>query len=808
MSRSDRRQHEAFTRPAGAILACLIAIVLAASGVAFAEDEVDELIESATALADRAAALYFEDLSRNGTNWMVLLGVPDTQVREEVAGIASSLFEAAQTAERAVQNAILDLEAHPDFAGSRDLRRRRQELVHAERDRRVPFLVGSSAFWQGQLGYGEGDEQRRRRMQLAAETLETMLPRLEGSLRDQGLLHAGFALHELEYHDAAEGHFREVRDRAGAGRLHRFVAALGIVQVHAHRRSPGDAARMLEDLEDRAVSLGRYGELLLADQHALLSRRAADRASGRSAERWNERAFSRYLNIIDRASKEEVGAVRQLIFARIRRLIDPESDVTTMPPLVVIAQADALGRVEATLGEAAGLFESALARAELGEAESVLALRGLARVKQSQGNLLEASRAYLRVARDFPRDREAEDSMQRAAALAAQAHRDGEAGAGEALGETLTVMFDRYEHLRPVNRWRLFAGRLARAEGQYSDALDLIGPVMNDDDPGTVIDALSLRLSIKRDALRRSTDSGEARSWRERIARAEPALRRAFDRMVQQWELTDAEKQSIEHLRMRVEILQAEVALSREEFQRALDRVAAIDEDDDGISSALLAEVLQVRINAFQGLGERSRAREALTRFLEAAPERVAEVLVPMKESAELDVRRLLESGQEDEAQRLAARELLPLAEQFESWLEQRSGEAPLAARQRIADAYRLAGEYDRARSRYAALREEQPNAAPVLIGLAECLYHTADSDDFDMLGEAMQLYRRLTASGRSVGEQIYWLAQLRSLQILDRTQRNTRQIGPQIERLRTEDEDLGGPRFRPHFDDLERRHS
>ncbi|TVQ53825.1 MAG: hypothetical protein EA377_07145 [Phycisphaerales bacterium] len=804
---TPRHQQKSVALLAGILLAGWIVLPLIASGDALVDDDVDGIIESAKAEADRAAAIYFDELTRNGMNWMVLLGVPDPRVREEVAATALSLFEAAQAAERAVQNAILDLEAHPDFAGSRDLRRKRQELAHAERDRRVPFLIGAGAFWHGQLGFESGDDQRKRRMQLAAETLETMLPRMEGNLRDQAALHAGFALHELEYADAADTYFREVRDREGASALHRFVASLGVVRVEAHRRQPGEAVRMLDDLTARAEPLGRFGELLLADQHAQLARRAADRASGRSAERWNERAFSRYLEIIDRASEEDAAAVRQLIFTRIRRLIDPGVDVSAMPALVVIAQADALGREDATLDEAAELFESALARDDLAEAEAVLALRGLARVKQSLDEVLEASRAHFRVARDFPRAREAEDSVQRAATLAAQAYRNRERHAADALRETLALMFERYEHLRAANSWRLFAGRLDRAEGRYAEALEQIEPVMNDDDPSRVIDALSLRLGIKRDALRRAHDSGEARVWRERTAKAEAELRQAFDRLAQSAP-TEEEMRSVEQLRVQLEILLAEIALSRGEYQRALDRVDGIDEEDEAMTSDLLAEILQSRINAYQGLGERSRARETLTQFLDAAPERVGDVLVPMVEGAESEVRRLLERGQENEAQRLASRELLPLAEQYEAWLERQAEPAPIASRQRIADAYRFAGEYDQAQSRYAELRQERPNAAPVLIGLAECLYHTADSDDVETLGEAMQLYRRLTASGRTVGEQIYWLAQLRSLQILDRIQRNTQQIGPQIERLRMEDEDLGGPRFRPHFDELERKHN
>ena len=52
-----------------------------------------------------------------------------------------------------------------------------------------------------------------------------------------------------------------------------------------------------------------------------------------------------------------------------------------------------------------------------------------------------------------------------------------------------------------------------------------------------------------------------------------------------------------------------------------------------------------------------------------------------------------------------------------------------------------------------------------------------------------------------------FWLAELRTLQILDRTGRNLSKIAPRIERLRLEDKSLGGPRTRRGFDALQNKH-
>ena len=56
-------------------------------------------------------------------------------------------------------------------------------------------------------------------------------------------------------------------------------------------------------------------------------------------------------------------------------------------------------------------------------------------------------------------------------------------------------------------------------------------------------------------------------------------------------------------------------------------------------------------------------------------------------------------------------------------------------------------------------------------------------------------------------GDEYYWQAQLRMLQILSRTGRNTQRIAPHIQRLRHKDATLGGERFRREFERLQSRH-
>ena len=93
-----------------------------------------------------------------------------------------------------------------------------------------------------------------------------------------------------------------------------------------------------------------------------------------------------------------------------------------------------------------------------------------------------------------------------------------------------------------------------------------------------------------------------------------------------------------------------------------------------------------------------------------------------------------------------------------------------------------------------------QPDALELLLGQAECHFATGGEQQ---LAAAMLIYRRLAAAGPSVNHDAYWLANLRMLQILDITGRNTQQIKPRIERLRQQDQELGGERYRRGFEAL-----
>ena len=125
----------------------------------------------------------------------------------------------------------------------------------------------------------------------------------------------------------------------------------------------------------------------------------------------------------------------------------------------------------------------------------------------------------------------------------------------------------------------------------------------------------------------------------------------------------------------------------------------------------------------------------------------------------------------------------------------------------RIADSLRLSGRYAQARVIYQQLLVQTPAGLQLLFGRAVCLF----GEGGDGLAEAMGIYRRLAAVGPgqdTAARRYYWQAQMRMLEILDRTGRNTDKIAPRIRRLRQVDADLGGERFRRTFQRLQNKHA
>ena len=94
------------------------------------------------------------------------------------------------------------------------------------------------------------------------------------------------------------------------------------------------------------------------------------------------------------------------------------------------------------------------------------------------------------------------------------------------------------------------------------------------------------------------------------------------------------------------------------------------------------------------------------------------------------------------------------------------------------------------------------PDATEILLEKAEALNALGTPN---ALTEAMRIFKRLH-NGVDRGSPVWWTCELRQLEILERMDTNTSQIGPRIERLRLFNPDLGGPATQRAFDALQAR--
>jgi tetratricopeptide (TPR) repeat protein len=252
-------------------------------------------------------------------------------------------------------------------------------------------------------------------------------------------------------------------------------------------------------------------------------------------------------------------------------------------------------------------------------------------------------------------------------------------------------------------------------------------------------------------------------------------------------------------------VLRAESLMDLNRPQDAIEALRDI-EATPNLEPQVLGQALKVRISAHQSLGQPEAALEEVRDLLARAPAQAPVVLGPMLQSLQREVDALLDASRDDQAVELAQRMVLPFAQLYEQWLIEHDQSPDEQHGLLIANAYRHSGQCERALQWYERLLRDHPDALELLLGRAECLMKLGGEQ---RLALAMTLYKRIAASvsprapASSADSHSYWLAHLRMLQILDKVNRNTEKILPQIERLRLEDANYGGERFRRGFDAL-----
>jgi len=756
-------------------------------------------------LADQAQDLLFELLPIDGDGLRALFGMPSAQQFKRAQQIAARMNRLTALAELEIEQAIRAIESAPGYAGDIAKQIQRRQLAREQRDLRIPFLRGVAAFLHAELNVQRSSE-REELYDIAGESLDRVIAELRGDVKIRARNYLGFATLRLGDVQHAEQLFDTIAGVPEAPLADQFLAGVGRAQIHAARQQPRRALNELAMLASRYANREHvFFRLLIADQQYQLRRKIAEQSvASRQAARMSE-AFASYTTLLDEQlgvdSKQKV----DLVLDRLTRVIHDATSLPDPPAIVNVARAAHLAQHADDKDKAVTLLEQVLAGDDLDQNTRTAARLQLAEAYRAANDPLRSAQQLLHLARNNESHNDALTWAQQAAALAWSAYQDDPHDqAAKTLDDAVSRLLDSHSNkLDDVGRWRYVAGRLALDQNRLDDAIGYFNSVEHASSRWA--DAQFMLASAHRERLRRAETPAERHNRAQTLQRI---VTEAGSALQQQYQtVSDPSRiEAIQYYRDYLHVFEAEALIRLHEPQRALALLKKF-EDRARTSQALKAASLRARLEAHQNIGSIEQAVDDVHTLLVESPEQASQVVVTMLDALCDRVRQLQATGQRDVVKETTRGMVAPLAMSVHKWLRDQPAEAKhrRAARRATARALRTAGVYEKALQHYEILLQDQPDAANVLAGKADCLFQLGGEQ---RLGEAMLIFRRIAQAGPDVGADPYWLSQLRMLQILDQVDRNTDRIAPRIERLRREDETLGGPWYLRQFEQLQLKYA
>ncbi|MEL7072954.1 MAG: hypothetical protein AAGK34_02890 [Planctomycetota bacterium] len=201
---------------------------------------------------------------------------------------------------------------------------------------------------------------------------------------------------------------------------------------------------------------------------------------------------------------------------------------------------------------------------------------------------------------------------------------------------------------------------------------------------------------------------------------------------------------------------------------------------------------LEAKVNAELGVS----MPEALWDQLDRDPKQVAPVMAGMLRD-QLSMADRLRQTFAPEAKQSAQRATLKgTLQSFSRWLLSQEDPSALWL-ELVADAWLFLGDHQSALPVYEQLLALQSDAAPWLLGQAQCQLNLAGSDR-DQLVDPMATFRRLAlATSPQKLPKVYWSCQVGMLEILQRIGTPASELWSRVERLRSASPELGGGWYR-----------
>ncbi len=758
-------------------------------------------------LADQAADLYFVLLPVDAAGLTSFVGLPSDEQRDRAAFVAQEMYRTASLAEIEIEQAILDLESRPGYAGDIALQLQRRRLADEQRDRRIPFLLGIGAVLHARFNVNDVGEQRDL-YALAAQKLTRVADLLNPPLANQARLFAAFAHTSLGEFVAAETLFERCDTDVDATPTDHFLVNIGRATVRAREAGPHESIALLHEMKQQYATRDTlFFRVLIADCEHLLLKSMADARSDHERARMLAASLEPYVDLLDVELGVPRETLRQIALTRLARGIDPAAPIDAMPALAAVAQAEMFARDDATRGKGIELYQQLLQRQDIAPADRAAALDGLGRALLADDQRRLAAETMLELATDHGSLPEAERAIELAVSIAAELHRESHAdqNVADLLHRSLDLLLARYQNLDSIDEWRLLAVRLALHENRFADARAAIAHIPATS--GAFPVAQFMRVQTTRTEAAAEADAVRRRSLAEQIITEADEVAPIIGNRAGRAASTTAP--TSDTLLATLAVYRAEAELELGHADKALDAIKNLA-DDSTIERSLIAEATRLRIRAYYATNQPALVVREIERLTAAAPEEGGPMLMMLIESTQKSVERLRRAGRMEDSTTAAQRELVPLADALASWLASNANlsiDDRKAYLLRLAEAHRTSARFADALPLYLELVRLNPDGLEATLGQAECLFALGrDSNDTDKLADAMRIYRRIGAGEPDALGEPWWLAQLRMLQILDITGRNTQQIVPRILQLRQRDPALGGEHLKREFDTLQNR--
>jgi len=743
---------------------------------------------------DFAFDLLFVAVVDAGLDLEIEFGIPTDEQIDSYQTLIDEVDDLISQATIGIEDWILDIEESPNFSDDVQLQEQRRSLITIEKNQRLPFLRGTTAYLKTNSNRDRSHDQ----LSAIVPDLAPLEKSLAEPWRTEVALTLGLTFTRLGSHTEAATRFDRITNDESANPRQRFLAALGTVLLTQLTDGELIALERVDELETQEwIHNDAFRSLILSDARCRLRINAVQiglmhDSDPRTATEWISESYEPYrLNeTISLSPLQREG----IVLDRLARVIPKEINEDQLAPMMIASFARQLIMNPETRDEGVQKLHNLLEREKTNDATCARAHHLLAAAHLENNDHENAVSQLLLMMRRDPHIPLAPDTAGQSVVLASQWYEQNPTQTDriDLLDRVLTLVVEQYPNHPDHDRFAFMQGQFKFVQSQYESAIEAFSRVSQD---STFYPDSQYQLTLSKLKLAENTATGES-----------PI--RTYELYQQVIEEIDRVRSTLTNhptILDKLDLIECEALLAVDEPESVL---TLLQPGSDGtqrkISDEILVNHIDLRIRALESLSRYDAIPTELDRLTEQIkqPHRINEVLDRLFTSTHQRLHRIELEQDIDTPIPSAHAQLIPIAHRVQTRLESNSITNEKTHRHLwylIADSHRLAGEYEKALTFYNRVEStDSQKSADALFGRAECLYHSGQ------LAEAMGPYRQLATGLNHDRNWMYWQSELRLLQILDRAKRRTDRIYPTIQRLRMSDPALGGTRCLQAFTNLE----